>query len=190
MIVDGTEDDDLDETEEGREKAQKTKIKKVGKIGERDDSNIVFKADFRDSELPPGVEVVNGPSQPDERSEFCIQRDGSTAFKLAAGSYLKLAMSTNGVGGKLINDYTLTMDVMFDTLPSESSSLFQAAGAPIDKFTLNINLIFKILVIVGDPAHLTEGEAFVYAGGGVGEGQKNPQAYELSITIVSITSYW
>jgi hypothetical protein len=27
-----------------------------------------------------------------------------------------------------LNDYTLTMDVMFETLPSESASLFQSGG--------------------------------------------------------------
>lgn len=91
--------------------------------------NLSMKWDFRDATLPPGVEVVNG------EPEFMLQTDGSTALFLPPMAYLKLSFHTGqephhktGLGGKLINDYTLTMDILLDTLSSESMSLFQCSG--------------------------------------------------------------
>lgn len=84
--------------------------------------------DFREATIPPGVEVVNG------EPEFIMQTDGSTALFLPPMSYLKLSFGDEephhktGLGGQLINDYSLTMDILLDTMPSESMSLFQCAG--------------------------------------------------------------
>ena len=73
--------------------------------------------------------MVNG------EPEFMLQADGSTALFLPPMAYLKLSFGTvqeahhrTGLGGQLINDYTLTMDVLLDSLPTESMSLFQCAG--------------------------------------------------------------
>ena len=91
--------------------------------------NLAMTWDFREAVLPPGVEVVNG------EAEFILQPDGSTALFLPPMAYLKLSFTTGqelhhstGLGGQLINDYTLTMDILLDTLPSESMSLFQCDG--------------------------------------------------------------
>jgi hypothetical protein len=43
--------------------------------------------DFREGNLPPGVEVVGAPA------EFMLQRDGSTALLLPPMSYLKVFFS-------------------------------------------------------------------------------------------------
>lgn len=82
--------------------------------------------DFRENILPSCVEIVEA----DQPSSFEIQRDGASVFKLAPGSYIKVNMddTKGGLGGKMINDYTLTLDVMFESLPSDSIALFQAGG--------------------------------------------------------------
>jgi hypothetical protein len=70
------------------------------------------------------VEVVNG------EPEFMLQTDGSTALFLPPMAYLKVSFPSHqaGLGGQLINDYTLTMDILLDTLPAESMALFQCTG--------------------------------------------------------------
>jgi hypothetical protein len=55
-----------------------------------------------------------------------VNRDGSSSFNLSPGSYIKVKTNLLGVGGKQLNDYTLTMDVMFEQLPGESAALFQS----------------------------------------------------------------
>jgi hypothetical protein len=82
-----------------------------------------FQLDFRDNAMPGCVEVVG-----QDKAEFVFQRDGSTALKVPAGHYLRVNTGLTSPRGKLLNDYTLTMDVMFETLPSESASLFQSGG--------------------------------------------------------------
>jgi hypothetical protein len=70
--------------------------------------------DFRDGTLPPGVEVIGA------EPEFVLQQDGSTALLLPPMSYLMVSFvdqdsaKHSSFGGKLINDYTLTMDVLLD----------------------------------------------------------------------------
>lgn len=93
-------------------------------------SGVSMKWDFREAALPPGVEVVNG------EAEFMLQSDGSSALFLPPMAYLKISFGagqepnhTTGLGGQLINDYTLSMDIFLESLPSESMSLFQCAGA-------------------------------------------------------------
>jgi hypothetical protein len=80
--------------------------------------------DFRDGTIPGNVEIVG-----EAASEFIFEPSGSSALKLHPGTFLKINCPfKNGVGGKLINEYTLTMDVMFDSLPSDSSVLLQTSG--------------------------------------------------------------
>ncbi len=109
-------------------------------------------ADFRDGKLPGNVHIstfgVSSEDAPVDLEEFEEQSDGSFALRLSQGKYIKLDMDlgSNG-GGKLINNYTITMDVCINSLTSESLSLYQS---------------------ISDPKRLSEGEAFVYQGGGVG----------------------
>ena len=93
--------------------------------------------DFRDNAMPVGVEIVGA-----EQGGFIIQRDGSSAFKLASGSYLKVDTGLTGLGGKYLNDYTLTMDVLFDSLPSDSATLFQSGG----KYSSMPNIFVEVII--------------------------------------------
>ena len=62
-------------------------------------------------------------------------------------SYLQVNMEhIDGLGGKFVNDYTLTLDIMIDKLPNDSIALLQTNSS----------------------ATPTEGEAFIYATGGIG----------------------
>ena len=94
--------------------------------------------DFRENILPSCVEIVEA----DQPSSFETQRDGASFFKLAPGSYIKVNMddTKGGLGGKMINDYTLTLDVMFESLPSDSVALFQAGGGDVSA----LNIVFVI----------------------------------------------
>lgn len=81
--------------------------------------------DFRNGELPVGVEVVNG------EPEFVQQQDGSTALKLSSLSYLRIqeeALHSLAGAGKLLNRYTLTMDIYIEKLQDSPVSLYQAQG--------------------------------------------------------------
>ena len=99
--------------------------------------------DFRDGQLPNGIEVVG------ENAQFFPSKDGSMALQLGPESFLRINMTDlDGIGGKLINEYTLTMDILVDNLPNESISLFQASNRT--------------------DMRPTEGEAFIYNNGGVG----------------------
>ena len=80
--------------------------------------------DFREGSYPNGIEIMG-----EEKSEIIIQRDGSTALHLFPGSYIKVNSDLSPLGGKKINDYTLTMDIMFDSLPGDSAALLQTSGA-------------------------------------------------------------
>lgn len=103
--------------------------------------------DLRHGALPGGLEVMGG------ESEFVSQQDGSTALRLQPMSYLKVqsvhlsvpacaahdligcaqvnaeALSgMKGADGKLLNQYTLTMDIYIEKLPDHPVSLYQALG--------------------------------------------------------------
>lgn len=113
-----------------------------------DDSLVL---DFRENALPGCIEIVESmslgdDSGSDQSSGFIAKKDGSTCYKLAPGHYMKVNLEgLEALGGKKINDYTLTMDVLLDSLPNESLALFNTNNG-----------------------RMTEGEAFIYAGGGVG----------------------
>jgi hypothetical protein len=78
-----------------------------------------LQVDFRDNMLPSCVEVIG-----QEKAEFVFQKDGSTALKVPAGCFLKVQSGLTSPRGKFLNDYTLTMDVLFESLPADSASLF------------------------------------------------------------------
>ena len=96
--------------------------------------------DFRNGTLPDGVSVTG-------EHEFVPQRDGSTAIAMGAHSFLDVALNAAGVGGKMINSYTISMDVKLDRMPTESMTLLQTKS---------------------EASRVTEGEAFIYSDGGVG----------------------
>lgn len=121
MIVEEDENDEVADDNETQRHSKSAHVPKQVQSISR-----IF--DFRQNSLPDGVEVIVGPTNPDETTEFVVQRDEATALKLSPGSYLKIATDFSGLGGKMVNDYTLTMDVMFDALPSDSAALFQSSG--------------------------------------------------------------
>lgn len=94
--------------------------------------------DFRDNTLPGCLEIVG-----EDGAHFEVQRDGSTALKLNPGSYLRVNCDLKPLGGKLVNDYTLTLDVLFDSLPSDSASIFQTSSTTL--FIMFEKLLAQIL---------------------------------------------
>jgi hypothetical protein len=84
--------------------------------------------DFRDGQLPPGL-AVSG------EAGFATQPDGSSALRLQPMSFLKVlpaalaGLPAGAGGGRLLNQYTLTMDIYIEKLPEHPLSLFQAAGS-------------------------------------------------------------
>ena len=80
---------------------------------------------------------------------FISCKDGSMAMKLGPETYLNVSIAElPAIGGNLINDYTLTLDLLIDNLPADSISLYQATNR-LD-------------------SRPTEGESFIYNNGGVG----------------------
>ena len=138
---DGNNDSDIED--------ENTASKQTENVMDRNNISV----DFRDGKLPGNIHICTYGVSTEEDSvvdteEFEELSDGSFALKLSQGKFIKLDMDLrcNG-GGKLINNYTITMDVCINSLTSESLSLYQS---------------------VSDPKRLSEGEAFVYQGGGVG----------------------
>eukprot|EP01083_Nonionella_stella_P030773 84290_1 len=97
--------------------------------------------DFRFGKIPDGISFVG------ESPTLQQQADGSTVLDVPAGTYLKAELSgLKPNGGEKINDFTLTMDVKFSTIPVDGVSLFQTSFP--------------------EPGHTDE--AYMYPTGGVG----------------------
>lgn len=121
--------------------SEETKELGVEKMSKTADS-VSVKYDFRTGVIPEGVQVVHGQNE----SSLQYQADGSSYLKLSPGSHLLLKLNLPPNGGSFVNDYTITMDVMIDTYPKDSISLYQANWEQ----------------------RKGEGDAFIFNSGGVG----------------------
>lgn len=71
--------------------------------------------------------------------------------------------------GKMLNCYTLTMDIYIEKLPDHPVSLFQALGITcLLCYLAYWSQITNNDYFLADPSRPTEGECLVYEGGGVG----------------------
>ena len=106
--------------------------------------NLFKEWDFRHAELPEGVEF---DGEQLDKISFELLSDKSTCLNIPAGTFLHLPLEFKPNGGKLINDYTITMDIKLDKLPDNDISLF----------------------VANDFAEIeSEGETYIYKSGGVG----------------------
>ena len=113
------------------------------KVDDVEDDGDIVRFDFRSGLLPSGVVPVG-----EEQVSFEKLGDGSCCLVVPEGTSLLLDLEgLEGNQGSMVNEWSLILDMKLDSLPKNEFSLFQTCGT-VDRET--------------------EGEAYVYEGGGVG----------------------